>query len=192
MLLWADNTIGNCISFFKILFPSNVVKESESLKGIRTRITKFFRTFYQNELVGRPEVRDTDYARAVNEYLEKLTIWSHKLNYSVLSTPQLLKRVIASPAGMAPLLSWSCRLLLLLPLVGICFTKFARGELVFFFLIIILLNKFIFTKVEWICTSEAVLEVLKAFQTVKRFTNRRLSCDNYTCWFKYSYESIIA
>lgn len=89
MLLWADNTIGNCISFFKILFPSNVVKESESLKGIRTRIAKFFRTLYQNELVGRPEVRDTDYARAVNEYLEKLTILSHKLNYSVLTTPQL-------------------------------------------------------------------------------------------------------
>ncbi|KAF4108797.1 tissue factor pathway inhibitor a isoform X1 [Onychostoma macrolepis] len=29
---------------------------------------------------------------------------------------------------MAPLLSWSCRPLLLLPLVGICFTKFARAD----------------------------------------------------------------
>ncbi|XP_052421194.1 tissue factor pathway inhibitor a [Carassius gibelio] len=29
---------------------------------------------------------------------------------------------------MAPLLSWSCRPLLLLPLIGICFTKFARAD----------------------------------------------------------------
>ncbi|XP_016301116.1 boophilin-H2-like isoform X1 [Sinocyclocheilus anshuiensis] len=29
---------------------------------------------------------------------------------------------------MAPLLSWSCRPLLILPLIGICFTKFARAD----------------------------------------------------------------
>lgn len=36
--------------------------------------------------------------------------------------------MVASPAGMAPLLSSSCRPLFLLSLIGVCFTKFARAD----------------------------------------------------------------
>lgn len=73
--------------------------------------------------------------------------------------------MIASPARMAPLLSLSCRLLLLLPLIGVCLTRFARGEceLLFYFFMIII-SKFIFPKLEGnIPLYGALLEVLQAF-----------------------------
>jgi len=71
--------------------------------------------------------------------------------------------VIASPAGMDPLLSLPCRLLILLPLFGVCLTKFARGELLFYFFMIIFLKFISPPKVRGnIPLYGALLEVLKA------------------------------